>query len=80
MTEPMFPSFEGAEVHAAHLKISASAALDLSDVVVKVDDVIEIVVQARVTGVNHSVHTTSGQLVRVQTAKAVEAWLVPRER
>ena len=79
LVTPLYPPFEGAEVHAAHLKIQTSAALDLPDVVVHVDDVIQIVVEARVTAVNHSVHTTSGQLVRVQTARALEARLVRHE-
>lgn len=71
---PMYPTFEGADVHAAHLKIGTLP--ELSDVVVHVDDVIEVVVQCRVTGVGHNVHAPSGQLIRVQTAKALEARLV----
>ena len=72
MSIPQFPEVEGAEVSAAILKVSG--AIELTDVVAHVDDVIEITVQLKVTSVNHQVHTTSGRLMRIQTAKAIEAW------
>jgi hypothetical protein len=74
LVAPLYPPFEGADVHAATLKVSGTVSL--SDVVAHVDDVIEVVVQCRVVGVNHVVHTASGQLFRVQTATAIDARLV----
>lgn len=74
---PVIPPFEGLDVHATSLKIVNSAALDLPDVVLRVDDIIHILVEARVMSVNHIVHEASGRLVRMQTAKPLEAKLVP---
>lgn len=74
---PQYPPFEGAEVHGAKVKISAPAsAMEFDDLVVKVDDVVRVVVTAKVVGVHHDVHHASGRLVRVQLAKVqdVELW------
>ena len=74
---PEIPAFEGKPVDACSLKLTNSAALDLPGVVLKVDDIIQIVVEARVTGVNHIVHEASGRLVRLQTARPIDARLEP---
>lgn len=74
---PLFPTFEGKDVHASALKIANSAVLELTDVVLAMDDIIQIVVEARVNGIDHRVHEASGSLVRVHTAKALNARLVP---
>lgn len=77
MTRPAIPDFEGAEVSGTSLKIITSTVLDLPDVVLRVDDVVHLIVEARVTSVNHQVHTTSGRLIRLQTAKPFTAQIVP---
>lgn len=77
--EPLFPTFEDHTVHAAHLKLSIPASVELPDVVVHVDDTVYVLVEAKVTGVNHSVHAPTGHLVRVQTAKAVDCQVVARK-
>jgi hypothetical protein len=74
---PLIPAFEGQPVDASALRMSNSAALELDDVVLKMDDIIQIVVEARVTSVNHIVHESSGRLLRVHTAKALGAHLTP---
>ena len=68
---PLIPPFEGKTVDASALRMSTSAALELDDVVLRVDDIIQIVIEARVMSVNHIVHEASGRLIRVHTAKAV---------
>lgn len=74
--DPEFPAFEGKDVHAAILKISAGAGLEISDEVVHMDDVVVIQLEAVVTAVDHRVHAHSGQLIRVQAVKAVGARVV----
>ena len=74
---PLVPLFEGKQVDGTALKIANSAVLDLTDVVLGMDDVIKIEVEAKVTSVNHVVHEPTGRLVRVHTAKAFDARLVP---
>jgi hypothetical protein len=74
---PLIPFFEGKQVDATALKIANSSVLDLTDVVLGMDDVIQIVVEAKVTGVNHVVHEPTGRLIRVHTAKAFDARLMP---
>ena len=71
------PLFEGAEVEATRLKIANSAVLDLPDVVLHVDDVVQVLVECRVTSVTHSVDERSGRLLRVQIAKPYNAQVVP---
>lgn len=74
---PLIPPFEGKDVDGTALKIANSSILDLTDVVLGVDDIIQIVVEARVNSVNHVVHEPTGRLVRLHTAKAMSATLKP---
>ena len=74
---PPIPAFEGKVVDACSLKLLPSAALDLPGVVLRVDDIIQIVVEARVTGVGHVVDERTGNLVRLQTAKPFDARIEP---
>lgn len=71
-----YPAFEGAVVSAAKLKISAGAALELDDLVVHVDDLVQVLVTVKVTGVHHDVHRSSGHLMRVQLSQVqnCELW------
>lgn len=75
--QPLVPLFEGKVVDATALKIANSSVLDLTDVVLGVDDVIRIEVEAKVVSVNHVVHEPTGRLIRVHTAKAFDARLMP---
>lgn len=74
---PAIPAFEGKPVDSCLLKLVNSPNLDLSGVVLHVDDIIKIVVEARVVGVNHVVHEPTGTLVRLQTAKPIDAHIEP---
>lgn len=74
---PAVPVFEGAAVEATRLKIANSAVLDLPDVVLHVDDVVQVMVECRVTSVTHMVDEKSGRLLRVQVAKPYDARVVP---
>lgn len=74
---PTIPAFEGAAVEATRLKIANSSVLDLPDVVLHVDDVIQILVEAKVTQVSHVIHEQSGKMLRLQVAKPFDARLVP---
>jgi hypothetical protein len=74
---PAIPMFEGKHVDFTTLRFSSSSKLELPDVVLHVDDIIQLVVEARVTGVSHDVVERTGQLARVQTAKPLDARLLP---
>lgn len=74
---PPIPAFEGKVVDTCSLKLANSAALDLPGVVLRVDDIIQILVEARVTGVHHVVDERTGNLVRLQTARPIDARLEP---
>ena len=74
---PVIPPFEGMEVYATSLKIVNSAVMDLPDVVLRVDDIIHVLVEARVMSVSHTVDGPSGRLIRLQLAKPLSAELVP---
>jgi hypothetical protein len=75
--QPLIPLFEGAAVEATRLKIANSAVLDLPDEVLHVDDVIQILVEARVTQVSHTIHEASGKMIRQQVAKPYRVTLIP---
>lgn len=75
---PAIPMFEGKPVEATRLKVTtmARSGLDI-DAVLHMDDIIHVVVEARVSGVSHQVNEATGSLVRHQTAKVITAQLVP---
>lgn len=75
--EPLLPTFEGKPVDASALKLAAPPILELDDNYFGMDDIVQIVVEARVNGVDHRVHEASGKLLRVHTAKALSARLLP---
>lgn len=75
--DPPVPMFEGKPVSATKLKITSTAGLDVGDRVLKVDDIIRILVDARVSQVHHNVNERNGDLERVQTAKALAVEIVP---
>ena len=74
---PSIPVFEGAAVEATRLKIANSAVLDLPDQLLHVDDVVQVLVDCKVTSVTHMVDPSSGKLLRVQVAKPYDARVVP---
>lgn len=77
MSEPEIPLFDGKPVAATRLKImSATQGLEI-DSVLRMDDIIRVVVEARVSSVDHKVNERSGDLIRHQTARVISAELVP---
>ena len=79
MNDGTIPAFEGRPVDSTIVKMSGSVpvAEALGDVVLGVDDCVQMVSMFRVTGVFHKVDEKSGNLVRVQVLKPVEACLKP---
>lgn len=71
------PDCEGKPVSGTKLKVGSTASLDIRDAVLKVDDVVRVVVEARVTSVNHVVDEKTGELMRVQSVKAIDAEITP---
>lgn len=79
MVEGTIPHFEGRPVDATIVKMSGQVPLDeaLSETVLHMDDAVQLISMFRVVGVQHKVDEKSGQLVRVQILKPVEAALQP---
>lgn len=74
---PNVPYFEGKLVHSTSLKLSSATGLDIDDRVLRTDDIIHVLVDARVSGINHLVDERTGKMERVQTAKVLDVTLVP---
>lgn len=66
------PAFEGNSVAGTKAQITSVSALEIADKVFKLDEIVKIVVEARVQNIQHKVNQTSGKLERVHTLKAVD--------
>jgi len=77
MTEPAVPMFEGKPVEGARLKVTTAAHGLEVDAVLRMDDIVRVVIEARVAGVDHKVNERTGALVRHQTLKVIAAELAP---
>ncbi len=75
--EPTVPGFEGKPVSGTRLKITSASNLECDDQVLHVDDIVRVVVDARVVKISHDVNEKNGDLERVQTAKALDVAIVP---
>lgn len=73
---PAVPMFEGKPVITTKLRITSTLALDVGDTVLRMDDIVRLVVDARVTAIHHN-ENGKGDLERVQTAKAIAVEVVP---
>lgn len=69
---PAIPAFEGKDVHSTKVKFSSLAGLDFGNAVLRTDEIVQLVIEARVTGVAHQVNERSGDLERVQTLKPID--------
>jgi len=77
MTDPI-PAFEGHPVSATAVRITGSLITDdLQGIVLKHDDVVQVLTQYRVVKVHHDVDEKSGEMVRVQYLRPVEMVLAP---
>lgn len=73
---PEIPMFEGVPVTTTKLKLTSTMALDVDNQVLRMDEIVQIVVEARICQVHHN-EGTRGDLERVQTAKAMTVRVVP---
>lgn len=69
------PRFEGEEVVATTAKITSVSALEIGDQVFRIDQVVRLVVEARVSNVSHKVQPDGG-LVRVHTMQALDSVVI----
>ena len=70
------PLCEGKEVQNAKIKIGSTLHLDVNDLVVGLDDIVEMKVTVRVTGINHTVNENTGLIDRVQTCRPIDVEIV----
>lgn len=66
----VIPMFGGKEVRASMLRMTA-ATVELDDQVIGIDDIVRIVIEGRVTSVNHQVNERTGDLERLHTVRAL---------
>ena len=72
------PSFEGHPVEGTTVKMSGSVANEeLTDVVIGVDDVVQMVSQFRCIAVHHKVDPRTGLIIREQVLRPIEMALLP---
>lgn len=69
------PRFEGEEVAFTKARITSVSALEVGDEVFRVDQIVRLVVEARVTGVDHKVNN-EGKLERIHTLKALDSYVI----
>lgn len=79
MVDGTIPHFEGRPVDGIAIKMSGQVPLDeaLSEVVLGMDDAVQLISMFRVVGVYHKTDEKTGNLIRVQILKPVEAALTP---
>lgn len=73
---PEIPMFEGVPVSTTKLKLTSTMALDVDNKVLRMDDIVRIVVEARISQVHHN-ENGQGEVERVQTAKALTVSVIP---
>lgn len=72
---PEIPAFEGNPVASTRAKVTGSTSLDVGDEVFRMDDVVRMVVEARVDSINHVVDK-DGKLCRVHAMKVVDSIVI----
>ena len=79
MMNNRIPSFEGQVVDATSIKMSGAMPVESidEDTVLYLDDIVQLVTQFRVVGVRHDMDDKTGNLIRVQTLRPIEAMLAP---
>jgi hypothetical protein len=71
------PNFEGQPVDFARLKLGAVSDIEYDDSVLRIDDVVRMFVEGRVTRIDHVVDDKTGKLKRIHTVKVTEAIRLP---
>lgn len=69
------PRFEGEEVTFTKARITSVSGLEIGDEVFRMDQVVRMVVEARVVGIDHKVNH-DGKLERVHTLKALDSVVI----
>jgi hypothetical protein len=67
------PQFEGHVVSASKVKVNGVTDIGIDSLALRVDDVVRLYVEARVTSVQHVVEEKSGDLVRSHVLKPLHA-------
>lgn len=67
--------FEGEKVSRTKGKVTSAANLEVGDKIFKVDEVVRLVIEARVAGVDHRV-ANDGKIERVHTLKVFDATVI----
>ncbi|MGZ4745633.1 MAG: hypothetical protein ACXVYY_00985 [Oryzihumus sp.] len=70
------PAFEGKVVDAATVKVNGITDIGVANAALKVDDIVRLFVECRVTGVGHVVNK-DGDLVRSHVLKPIHCELAP---
>lgn len=71
----IIPNFEGQEVSFTKGKITSVSGLEVGDQVFHMDEVVRMVVECRVVGVDHKVNP-AGKLERVHLMKALDSIVI----
>lgn len=69
------PRFEGEEVTFTKAKVTSVSGLEIGDQVFRLDQVVRMVVEARVVGIDHKVNA-DGKLERVHNMKALDSIVI----
>lgn len=72
---PEIPRFEGQDVSFTKGKITSVGGLEIGDQVFRMDQVVRMVVECRVVGIDHKVNA-QGDLERVHLMKAVDSIVI----
>lgn len=72
-TDTQEATFEGSQVKGLRARLVSTSGLELGEDCHRLDEISRLLVTARVTRVDHVVEERSGDLVRVETFKIVEA-------
>lgn len=77
VASPPVPTFEGHAVSTTKLRLVTPSSIDIENVVLRMDDIVRIVVEGRVTKVDHVVNEKTGELERIQTVKVLDIGFAP---
>lgn len=74
----LIPDHEGHPVASTAVKITGKLITeDLQGIVLRHDDVVQVMTQYRVVGVHHDVDDRTGEIVRTQLLRPIEMVLAP---
>lgn len=76
-TEIDIPEFEGKTVHGTRLRVMSAMNLEIDDRVLRTDQIVRLVVEGRVNQISHKVDEKTGELMRIQSVKAMDVTFVP---